>query len=588
MKQIKTLISTFHYNRPAISSRLLLETVVTFGLILAILIPRLLDLKSFVTTDERLWLERSGRFYWALAHHDFAATFQKSHPGVTVMWAGLVGYRAVFPNYYQEGKNKPISLYRIEQIERESNLPLRLLIAGRMTMVVIHLIVLILSFLFASRIFGKLPALIGFLLIAFDPFHIALSTVLHLDGLLADLGLLSLLAFLVYLNERDNMALVVSAIAAGSAWLTKSPGFFLIPVIFLLALIDFVRSKNTWVKAGWSKPAFHYMKALMGWGVIALLIFCLLWPAMWVDPVGSLSRVLTDAIGYAEGGHESALFFNGHIYTNGEIPDSSFYLISFLWRTTPVTLLGLLTAFVLLIRWTLGFRLDRKSNFPAVHDALGPNDRQMWAVVALLILALGFGALMSMGLKKFDRYIIPSIVLLDLVAGVGLVWLAGWIGQYLRDEWKATVHSLLLLAFVAVQAMLAWRSFPYFISYYNPMLGGSRQAIKVMQVGWGEGLDQAAQYINSQPNSDRIRVISWYGSGSFSYFSKSRVIPTIYDHPWTAADWNQFNKANYVVVYIHEWQRNLPPEILERVRDTKPEYSVWIDGLEYVRVYKIQ
>src|SRR6266496_498337 len=148
MKQIKTRITTVHFSRPTISSRLLLETVVTFGLILAILIPRLLDLNSFVTTDERLWLERSGKFYWALAHHDFAATFQKSHPGVTVMWAGLVGYRAVFPNYYQEGKNRPIGLNRIEQRERQTNLPLRLLVAGRATMVVIHLVALILSFPF--------------------------------------------------------------------------------------------------------------------------------------------------------------------------------------------------------------------------------------------------------------------------------------------------------------------------------------------------------------------------------------------------------------------------------------------------------
>ncbi|HEX9331133.1 MAG TPA: hypothetical protein VF896_04530, partial [Anaerolineales bacterium] len=362
--------------------------------------------------------------------------------------------------------------------------------------------------------------------------------------------------------------------------------------IFLLTLIDFVRSRNIWDKLGWWKSAFHYGKILMAWGIIAMLIFCLVWPAMWVDPVGSLTRVFTDAIGYAEGGHESALFFNGHIYTNGEIPDSSFYLISFLWRTTPVTLLGLVAIFVMLIRWMFGFRLGAKSD-PSADTALSDNtpsdtDRQRWAIVALLILAFGFGALMSLGLKKFDRYIIPSIVSLDLVAGVGLAWLVGWIGQYLRDQWKVTVGAVLLLSFVVVQLALAWRSFPYFISYFNPLLGGSQQAIRVMQVGWGEGLDQAAQYINSQPNSDQMRVISWYGIGSFSYFSRSLVSSTIYDHPWTDADWRKFNKANYVVVYIHEWQRNLPPEMLDRLRDTKPEYSVWIDGLEYVRVYKIQ
>jgi hypothetical protein len=244
---------------------------------------------------------------------------------------------------------------------------------------------------------------------------------------------------------------------------------------------------------------------------------------------------------------------------------------------------------IFLIRWMFGLRLSRNTNSLA-DDAPSdnPTDQQMWAVVALLVLAIGFAALMSLGLKKFDRYIIPSIVPLDLIGGVGLVWLVRWIGQYLRTQSKVAISAVLLLAFVATQAALAWKSFPYFISYYNPLLGGSRQAIKVMQVGWGEGLDQAAQYINSQPNSEQMRVISWYGMGSFSYFSKSRVISTIYDHPWTDADWRQFNKASYVVVYIHQWQRNLPPEILNRVRGTRPEFSVWIDGLEYVQVYKIQ
>jgi hypothetical protein len=58
------------------------------------------------------------------------------------------------------------------------------------------------------------------------------------------------------------------------------------------------------------------------------------------------------------------------------------------------------------------------------------------------------------------------------------------------------------------------------------------------------------------------------------------------DHTWDAEDWNQFNKSDYVVVYIHQWQRDLPSEVLDRLRDLQPEYSVWINGLEYVRVYK--
>ena len=210
------------YSSNQLSLHLLLEIAVLCGLLLAIGVPRLLALDQFVTTDERLWLERSGRFYYALAHHDFAATFQKSHPGVTVMWAGLTGYMRVYPEYREslEGQDRPIGFGALQK--RDFELPLRILVAGRQALVLMSLLVLGLSFLFARRLFGMLPALTGFLLIAFDPFHIALSKVLHLDGMLADLMLLSLLAFLVYLEERKRATFVVSAVAAGLAWLTKS------------------------------------------------------------------------------------------------------------------------------------------------------------------------------------------------------------------------------------------------------------------------------------------------------------------------------------------------------------------------------
>jgi hypothetical protein len=302
-----------------------------------------------------------------------------------------------------------------------------------------------------------------------------------------------------------------------------------------------------------------------------------------VDPLGSLTKVLSDAIGYAQAGHDSPVFFNGQIYPNGEIPDPSFYLINFLWRTTPVTILGLCSAVVLLI-WRKSFFQpgDQTSN----QNPLQRMDRQTWNVVILLLFALSFGAFMSLGLKKFDRYILPSIAPFDLVAGICLVQLVTQFGKLVRENLRITIIGVSLLLLVGVQALLAWTAFPYFFIYYNPLLGGAKAAQNVMQIGWGEGLDQAARYINNQPNSNRLQVMAWYANGPFSYISKSKVIPLDVDHPWSSDDWNQFQKSDYVVVYIHEWQRNLPAEVLDHLRNLQPEYSVWINGLEYVRVYK--
>ncbi|HEX2994058.1 MAG TPA: glycosyltransferase family 39 protein, partial [Anaerolineales bacterium] len=428
--------------------------------------PRLVALDRFVTTDERLWLERSGRFYYALAHRDFAETFQRSHPGVTVMWAGLTGYLRVYPEYREnrKGEDGPIGFGTLQR--RAYDLPLQILATGRRSKVLLGLLILGLSFLFARRLFGLLPALTGFLLIAFDPFHIALSKVLHLDELVADLMFLSLLAFLVYLNENRKAAFVVSAIAAGLAWLTKSTGLFLIPLIGLLALFDQFYLKKDWNKAEWRKHILPFTGRLAAWGGIAVLVFFVLWPSMWVDPLGSVTKILADAIGYAQGGHESAVFFNGTIHPNGQIPDISFYPLNFLWRTTPVTLLGLLAAPIMFLR-------RKFADSPEGSD-------QRWAAAALLILALGFAALMTLGLKKFDRYILPSVPPLDLVAGLGLVWLARWAGQLVREKWQPILMGAIIAACITIQAGLAWNAYPYFFNYYNPLLGGSQRAVEVM------------------------------------------------------------------------------------------------------------
>jgi 4-amino-4-deoxy-L-arabinose transferase-like glycosyltransferase len=581
-------------DRSANSFRLLLEISVTGVLLLAMAVPRLLDLDHFVTVDETRWLTRAGQFYYALSHHNL--TFTATHPGVTVMWAGLASYLLEYPEYSQieKGEGHGVTLFAVKQ--RQFDLPLRLLVTGRRILILFNLLVLVSSFLFARQIFGRLPALVGFLLIAFDPFHIALTKILHLDGTLANLMLLSLLAFLTYLERSQKLAFIISAVAAGFAWLTKSPGIFLVPFMLLLTVLYRLRLKSESDKTSWWEAMLSDAKMLAGWGAIAAFIFCLFWPAMWVHPIGSLTRVFTAAIGYAEDGHESSVFFNGHIYPSGKIPDISFYLINFLWRTTPVTLLGLLVAPLLLIQKNtvsspareVGSQADNSSPNKSMSEknTIPSAVSQKWALGMVLLFALGFGAFMTIGSKKFDRYVIPSFTSLELVAGVSLVWVVGWIAQNLREKSRRAVTGILLFSVVAVQAALAWNAFPYFFNYYNPLLGGSRQAVNVMQIGWGEGLDQAARYLNEMPNSDRIRVMAWYVDGPFLYFSKSRLYGL--HSEWTTLEQDQLNKLDYAVIYVHQWQRNIPAELLDWLKDVQPEYSVWIDGLEYVRVYKIR
>ena len=179
---------------------------------------------------------------------------------------------------------------------------------------------LLLAFPLMVRLAGWGPALLASFLIALDPYFIALSRLLHLDGLVTALMLLSLLAFLCYLDKgRQKRDLLLSGAAAGLGWLTKSPALFLIPFVGLLVLIELFKTwKGLWsgalgIRTGWLRGIWEAVRPWLVWLTIGVIVFILLWPAMWVDPLGTVSRVFTKALGYALEGNTAPTFFAGQV-----------------------------------------------------------------------------------------------------------------------------------------------------------------------------------------------------------------------------------------------------------------------------------
>jgi 4-amino-4-deoxy-L-arabinose transferase-like glycosyltransferase len=435
-----------------------------------------------------------------------------------------------------------------------------------------HLAVLLLSFWLAWRLIGWLPALLAFLLIAFDPFHLALSRLLHLDALLANLYLLAILAITAFLFQRRFYDLLIAALAAGLCWLTKSPGFFLLPTAALLFLLDFWFSSRQRPEDPLPAQLWDYAWRFALWGLLAAAAFVLLWPAMWVNPLGVLLEILASAGGYAAEGHSSPIFFNGQVFLGG-ISGSRlayFYPLTYLWRTTPVTLLGLLAA-----AWAFSSKQDLFSR-PGVRRTL----------LGLLIAALVFFLGMNLGSKKFDRYLLPVYAPLNIAAALGWSALALWLKEKLPPLYARLVPAVLLILLVAFQAWSSLSIFPYSMAYYNPLLGGGHSAPRVMQIGWGEGLDQAALYLNQKDGADDLNVFSWYENGPFSFFFEGNS-RKIRGEDFTESDWRSLAESDYLVIYIHQWQRNLPAELLEYIKRWKPEHTIWINNMEYVKIYKV-
>ncbi|MEJ2305046.1 MAG: phospholipid carrier-dependent glycosyltransferase [Anaerolineales bacterium] len=563
-------------------------------LILAIWLPRGLALDRFVTVDEPKWLARSGNFYLALVQGNLADTFTREHPGVTVTWAGMIGLLWHYPDYVQDAPGQLTDSSQIEPVIRDhGKQPLQVLAAGRVVMVILVTLVLAVAFYTAVQLLGFVWALAGFALIAFDPFHLALSRLLHLDGLVSSLMLLSILAFLTFTtSERRgrNKFLVLSGIAAGLAWLTKSPAFFLVPFVGLVTLIDLLRKQRLKrsSKAGEVRRSAAWLAI---WTAAGALVFVLLWPAMWVSPVNTLKRVFGEATTYAEEGHSTDVYFNGAVISSdpGRVFNPAeqhlygpwakvrivgdeghlFYPITYLWRATPVVLVGLALA-------ALGVFFRRGVQEESNHR---------WVVGVLILFAFLYTLFMSLGSKKFDRYLLPVYAPLDLVAGMGWVMAARWLAEQIPQIQTRLALPVLLGAVVLTQAYSALRTYPYYLSYYNPLVGGSEQAPRVMMVGWGEGLDQAARYLNEKPDAQGLKVMSWYEDGPFSYVFQGKSLGA-------ASEWEdtrrRLSNVDYVVIYIHQWQRQLPfSEMLKYFSSMQPEHTIYLNGLEYAQIYHI-
>jgi len=267
-------------------------------------------------------------------------------------------------------------------------------------------------------------------------------------------------------------------------------------------------------------------------------------------------------LGIGESPRRWGNFFLGRVYTDDDVAlllRPVFYPVVTALRLSPITFLGLLMGLIVLA-------VTAAVKWRGAGLALRRLDRRTVALVAFLVL---YTCMMTISPKKLDRYLLPAYPALVILAVLGL-WSA--IRRWLPAQWRwATV----LVLGIGQCAMLASVE-PYPLSFYNPLLGGAAAARQTMIVGWGEGLDQVATYLNAQPDADRIVAVSLY---------KDQLVPVFRGNGARLEDWR---KANYLVNYVNMEQRRLLPGPLQAlVATTAPDFTVWINGIAYARVFQI-
>jgi hypothetical protein len=532
--------------------------LLVFGISLGI---RLTGLELYATTDEGYWMQRSVRFGAALARGDLTSTYRAGHPGVSVMWTGLLGIGTERLAPFLPGRYT-----RYDVLERDPGY-LPAFGAARQAVAVVTSGLVTLAVLLAWRLLGPGPGLFGGAILVFDPYVIGMTRLLHVDALLAPLMTVSALAGLIFwLRSRRWPYLLLSAVTGGLALLTKAPAGFL-PIWFGLVWLA-----ELW--RGGTRPRARSPLPLMAWGVVAAAVYVALFPAVWVDPVGRLVSLARFVVLVGLQPHDGNFFLGSPVL---EDPGPLYYLVAMPLRLSPLVALG------------IGLLVLR-----------APADEHGRAVGWLVLYVALFVALMTLASKKFDRYMLPAQMLLDLLAGVGLWRLAQLIMRKsptpgpsplrgrgetgsLLPRTRARQRGLFLLV-LAVQIGLLARVWPYPIAYYNPLAGGAERARDLIMVGWGEGLEQAAGYLNGLPDAESLVVVTSYHHVVRPWF----VGTTVPIAPYVRGGAEGLPTPDYIVLYVNARQRRqISPEV-EQAEATGPPVSVAeINGLPYAWVYRV-
>jgi hypothetical protein len=203
-----------------------------------------------------------------------------------------------------------------------------------------------------------------------------------------------------------------------------------------------------------------------------------------------------------------------------------------------------------------------------------PAQRCTLALLAAFVVL--FVAGLSLFDKQFNRYLVPAFPAVDILAAAGIVWTIAAL---------ARGHVYVQRALLVALALAAWLNaawwHPYSIAAFNQVFGGAQAGARTFAVGWGEGFDKVAAWLNEQPDitgelttSRMIKSLNPYlKPGAQAFFPDAGELR---------------DNAGYLVVYISEVQGGPPVAPSDRFYgEQAPLHVVTIHRVEYAWIYQV-
>jgi hypothetical protein len=539
-------------------------------LFLVAFLPRVLGLETFITADEDDQIMFSTLFLNSLLQGDLSNALVLGYPGVPTLMLGALGVGLRYLFHYAGWLPLPWVtgdlMSTLSQVTTQFGVfeyPLDFLVWVRAPMVLVASLSIVGIYALLKQLLAdERLALLAGLLIAFDPFILAHTRVIHVDGPMSYFMFLAFLAFLLYVEQGGWRWLLLSGLCAGLAALSKTPAALLGPILVASGLC-YVLLPSASVQPGrWRRLGL----ALLGCGAIAAVAFFALWPAMWTRPLYAIEWIIGNIRSVNRMAHPTTGVFWGAYQTDQSY---LYYLTVFPYHLTPLTMVGLAGGLGVILAGAVA-RLRKVESW---------SGRVLPLAVSLVIYIVLFIAPISLISRRGDRYILPVFFAAGLLAALGLWGLALRVKRLLPITPARAVEGAILL-----QAIFVLLYHPYYLAYYNPILSYYRPAPYALNIGWGEGLDVAARYLNDlnaaqgRVGDDAPQVAAWYSAQFAPYYHG----PTL-----DLSNQGAALTGEYTVFYLNQVQRGFPSaEVLDYFRQRTPLHVVRLDGVKYAWIYE--
>jgi dolichol-phosphate mannosyltransferase len=406
-----------------------------------------------------------------------------------------------------------------------------------------------------SAVMGSLSAALVFLIalsistpfIAFSaamiflllPFFIGLSQLVTTESFLVFFFTLSVYMFFKLLQKHSYKIAIFVGVLTGLSVLIKQSNLMLFPLYFLFYLVFYYYYRE--------KTKLLNKKIIYSF-VLIILFSIITFVALWPMPYPHLDYILD---------------FNERVWLVKTAPPEVFWGRLIL---SPIiyfpTMFFITVPLLIIVLFLFGFKyIDRNRN---------------WLYVSLIIWFL-FPFLQSFYPWRMHglRYIVQIYVPLSIIAAMGIAHLASFLSRKFKWKMEALKSSFLILTIFYLLIILKGNS-PYFLNYYNELVGGQKGVYekRYFHLGWwGDGMREAALYLEKKAPKGSFVGLAVNPPKSFPELSSLK-----------AELYKEDKRYDYVVVnYYHVLREGFDDSKIRNKYEV--EYQVMSGGAPIVTVY---